>query len=219
MNAQDLENLTIAGLAAEIKNRSISPVEVTRLFLERIERINPILNAYVTVNADIALTEAKRAETEISQGRYRGPLHGIPFSIKDNIATKGIRTTAGSKILDDWKPDFDATVVAKLKEAGAIILGKTNLHEWALGGTTINPFYGTTRNPWDGNRIAGGSSGGSGAAVAATLSLGSVGTDSAQSVRNPGSMCGIIGLKPTYGTVSTAQCREPELIRVITPVS
>ena len=202
MNAQDLENLTIAGLAAEIKNRSISPVEVTRLFLERIERINPILNAYVTVNADIALTEAKRAETEIAQGRYRGPLHGIPFSIKDNIATKGIRTTAGSKLLDDWKPDFDATVVAKLKEAGAIILGKTNLHEWALGGTTINPFYGTTRNPWDGNRIAGGSSGGSGAAVAATLSLGSIGTDSAQSVRNPGSMCGIIGLKPTYGRIS-----------------
>ena len=202
MNPQDLENLTIAGLAAEIKNRSISPVEVTRLFLERIERINPILNAYVTVNADIALTEAKRAETEIAQGRYRGPLHGIPFSIKDNIATKGIRTTAGSKILDDWKPDFDATVVAKLKEAGAIILGKTNLHEWALGGTTINPFYGTTRNPWDVNRIAGGSSGGSGAAVAASLSLGSIGTDSAQSVRNPGSMCGIIGLKPTYGRIS-----------------
>src|SRR5678815_2904517 len=202
MNAQDLENLTIAGLAPEIKNRSISPVEVTRLFLARIERINPILNAYVTVNADIALTEAKRAETEIAQGRYRGPLHGMPFSIKDNIATKGIRTTAGSKILDDWKPDFDATVVAKLKEAGAIILGKTNLHEWALGGTTINPFYGTTRNPWDANRIAGGSSGGSGAAVAASLSLGSIGTDSAQSVRNPASMCGIAGLKPTYGRIS-----------------
>src|SRR6476660_9849302 len=202
MNAQDLENLTIAGLAAEIKNRSISPVEMTRLFLERIERINPILNAYVTVNADIALTEAKRAETEISQGRYRGPLHGIPFSIKDNIATKGIRTTAGSKILDDWVPDFDATVVTKLKEAGAIILGKTNLHEWALGGTTINPFYGTTRNPWDLNRIAGGSSGGSGAAIAASLCLGSIGTDSAQSVRNPASMCGIAGLKPTYGRIS-----------------
>ena len=202
MNAQNLENLTIAGLAPEIKNRSVSPVEVTRLFLERIERVNPLLNAYVTVNADIALTEAKRAETEIAQGRYRGPLHGMPFSIKDNIATKGVRTTAGSKILDDWKPDFDATVVAKLKEAGAIILGKTNLHEWALGGTTINPFYGTTRNPWDVNRIAGGSSGGSGAAMAASLSLGSIGTDSAQSVRNPGSMCGIIGLKPTYGRIS-----------------
>jgi aspartyl-tRNA(Asn)/glutamyl-tRNA(Gln) amidotransferase subunit A len=202
MIAQDLEYLTIAGLAAEIRLRNVSPVEVTRLFLERIERVNPILNAYVTVTADSALAAAERAETEISQGCYRGPLHGIPFSIKDNIATRGIRTTAGSKILADWKPEFDATVVTKLKEAGAIILGKTNLHEWALGGTTINPFYGTTRNPWDLARIAGGSSGGSGAAVAASLCLGSIGTDSAQSVRNPGSMCGIVGLKPTYGRIS-----------------
>jgi aspartyl-tRNA(Asn)/glutamyl-tRNA(Gln) amidotransferase subunit A len=202
MNAQDVENLTIAGLAPQIKNRKVSPVEVTRLFLERIERINPILNAYVTVTADDALADATRAENEIGHGGYRGPLHGIPFSIKDNIATKGVRTTAGSKILDQWKPDFDATVVAKLKEAGAVILGKTNLHEWALGGTTINPFYGTTRNPWDLNRIAGGSSGGSAAAVASSLCLGSIGTDSAQSVRNPGSMCGIIGLKPTYGRIS-----------------
>ncbi|HEY3153122.1 MAG TPA: amidase, partial [Candidatus Binatia bacterium] len=201
MNAQDVET-TIAGLGSEIRNRKVSPVEVTRLFLERIERINPILNAYVTLTADKALAEAKRAENEIAQGRYRGPLHGVPFSIKDNIATKGVRTTAGSKILDQWKPDFDATVVAKLKEAGAVILGKTNLHEWALGGTTINPFYGTTRNPWDLNRIAGGSSGGSAAAVASSLCLGSIGTDSAQSVRNPGSMCGIVGLKPTYGRIS-----------------
>lgn len=202
MNAQDVENLTIARLAPEIKDRKVSPVEVMRLFLERIECLNPILNAYVTVTADDALAEAKRAENEIAQGRYRGPLHGVPFSIKDNIATKGVRTTAGSKILDQWKPDFDATVVAKLKEAGAVILGKTNLHEWALGGTTINPFYGTTRNPWDLNRIAGGSSGGSAAAVASSLCLGSIGTDSAQSVRNPGSMCGIVGLKPTYGRIS-----------------
>ena len=202
MNALDLESLTIAGLAAEISQRKISPVEVTRLFLERIERVNPTLNAYVTVTADNARADAKKAEEEIAQGRYRGPLHGIPFSIKDNIATKGVRTAAGSKILDNWKPDFDATVVAKLKEAGAVILGKTNLHEWALGGTTINPFYGTTHNPWDLTRIAGGSSGGSAAAVAASLCLGSIGTDSAQSVRNPASMCGIVGLKATYGRIS-----------------
>ena len=201
MNAQDVET-TIAGLGSEIRNRKVSPVEVTRLFLERIERINPILNAYVTVTADDALADATRAENEIDHGGYRGPLHGVPFSIKDNIATKGVRTTAGSKILDQWKPDFDATVVAKLKEAGAVILGKTNLHEWALGGTTINPFYGTTRNPWDLKRIAGGSSGGSAAAVASSLCLGSIGTDSAQSVRNPGSMCGVVGLKPTYGRIS-----------------
>ena len=202
MKMQDLENLTIAGVAPDIQRQKISPVELTRLFLARIERLNPVLNAYVTITAENALAQAQRAEDEIAQGHYRGALHGIPFSIKDNIATRSIRTTAGSKVLDNWVPDFDATVVTKLKEAGAILLGKTNLHEWALGGTTINPFYGTTRNPWDLNRIAGGSSGGSGAAVAASLCLGSIGTDSAQSVRNPASMCGIAGLKPTYGRIS-----------------
>jgi aspartyl-tRNA(Asn)/glutamyl-tRNA(Gln) amidotransferase subunit A len=202
VNTEDFEKLTIAGVAPEIEGRKISPVELTRVFLDRIERLNPVLNAYVTVTADNALAQAGKAEEEIAQGRYRGPLHGIPFSIKDNIATQGVRTTAGSKVLDKWIPDFDASVVAKLKDAGAIILGKTNLHEWALGGTTINPFYGTTRNPWDLKRIAGGSSGGSGAAVAATLCLGSIGTDSAQSVRNPASMCGVAGLKPTYGRIS-----------------
>jgi aspartyl-tRNA(Asn)/glutamyl-tRNA(Gln) amidotransferase subunit A len=202
MNFEEVENLTIARLARQIRDRKVSPLEVTRLFLERIERVNPILNAYITVTVDDAIAAAKRAEDEISRGGYRGSLQGIPFSIKDNLATKGVRTTAGSKILANWIPEFDATVVAKLKAAGAVILGKTNLHEWALGGTTINPFYGTTRNPWDLNRIAGGSSGGSGAAVASSLCLGSIGTDSAQSVRNPASMCGIIGLKPTYGRIS-----------------
>ena len=202
MNARELENFTIAKLAPEIRTRKVSPLELSKLFLERIERINPIINAYVTVTADDALADARKAEAEIAQGRYRGPLHGVPFSIKDNLATQGVRTTAGSKILSDWIPDFDATVVAKLREAGAIILGKTNLHEWALGGTTINPFYGTTRNPWDLSRIAGGSSGGSAAALAASLCLGSIGTDSAQSVRNPASMCGVVGLKATYGRIS-----------------
>ena len=202
MNAGELENLTIAQLAPQIESRRISPLEVAQLFLQRVERYNPILNAYVTVTAENAIADARKSEKEIAQGHYRGPLHGVPFSIKDNLATKGVRTTAGSKILDDWRPDFDATVVGRLREAGAIILGKTNLHEWALGGTTINPFYGTTRNPWDLSRIAGGSSGGSAAAVAASLCLGSIGTDSAQSVRNPASMCGIVGLKPTYGRIS-----------------
>ena len=202
MNTRDLESLTIATLAPEISNRTVSPLELTELFLARIERVNATLNAYVTITAESARADARKAEEEIAQGRYRGPLHGIPFSIKDNLATKGVRTTAGSKILHDWKPDFDATVVAKLKEAGAVILGKTNLHEWALGGTTINPFYGTTRNPWDLTRIAGGSSGGSAAAIAASLCLASVGTDSAQSVRNPASMCGVVGLKATYGRIS-----------------
>jgi len=185
-----------------LERKELSRLEVTRLYLERTKRLNPLLNAYVTLTEERALADAARAEQEIQRGLYRGPLHGIPFSIKDNLATNGVRTTAGSKILDDWVPDHDATVVKRLKDAGAIVLGKTNMHEWALGGTTINPFYGTTRNPWDTERIAGGSSGGSAVAVAAGMCLASIGTDSAQSVRNPASMCGIVGLKPTYGRVS-----------------
>ena len=126
MNLQDPENFTIAGVAPDVQSRKISPVELTRLFLARIERLNPVLNAYVTITAENALAQAQRAEDEIAQGNYRGALHGIPFSIKDNIATHGVRTTAGSKVLENWIPGFDATVVTKLKEAGAIILGKTN---------------------------------------------------------------------------------------------
>ena len=198
----DGEAASISDLAPRLRRKDISPVELTGLYLERARRLNPVLNAYITCTEDQALADAARAEREIQQGLYRGPLHGIPFSIKDNLATRGIRTTAGSKILADWAPDFDATAVQRLKDAGAIVLGKTNMHEWALGGTTINPFYGTTRNPWNLDHIAGGSSGGSAAAVAADLCLASIGTDSAQSVRNPASMCGIVGLKPTYGRVS-----------------
>ena len=198
----DGEGATISDLAPRLRRKEISPVELTRHYLERAKQLNPILNAYITLTEEQARVDAGLAEREIQQGQYRGPLHGIPFSIKDNLATSGIRTTAGSKILADWVPDFDATAVQRLKDAGAILLGKTNMHEWALGGTTINPFYGTTRNPWNVDHIAGGSSGGSAAAVAADLCLASVGTDSAQSVRNPASMCGIVGLKPTYGRVS-----------------
>lgn len=202
MRDSDITDLTITELSPRIKSGDISPVELTRLFLERIDRLNPVINAFVTVLADAAKAQAKTAEQEIQNGNYRGPLHGIPISIKDNLATLGVRTTGGSKILADWKPDFDATVVTKLKDAGAINLGKTNMHEWALGGTTINPYFGTTRNPWDISRVPGGSSGGSGAAVAASMCLASIGTDSAGSVRNPAAMCGVVGLKPTYGRVS-----------------
>jgi aspartyl-tRNA(Asn)/glutamyl-tRNA(Gln) amidotransferase subunit A len=199
---EQLQDLTISTLSPRIKTKELSPVEVTRLFLERIERLNPAINAYVTLTPERALADARAAENEIRDGNYRGPLHGIPISIKDNIATRGIRTTAGSKVLDDWVPDFDATVVTRLKEAGGILLGKTNMHEWASGGTTINPFYGTTYNPWDLKRIPGGSSGGSAAAVAASMCLASIGTDNAGSVRMPASYCGVVGLKPTYGRVS-----------------
>jgi aspartyl-tRNA(Asn)/glutamyl-tRNA(Gln) amidotransferase subunit A len=193
---------TISELAPLIQRGELSPVDLTKRYLDRIRGLNPALNAYITVAEEPALADAARAEQEIRQGQYRGPLHGIPFSIKDNLATDGIRTTAGSKILDDWIPDFDATAVQRLKNAGVVLLGKTNMHEWALGGTTINPFFGTTHNPWNQRFIAGGSSGGSAAAVAGDLCLGSIGTDSAQSVRNPASMCGIVGLKPTYGRIS-----------------
>lgn len=196
------EATTISDLGPRLRRKEISPVELTRLYLERSKKLNPLLIAYLTLTEEQALADAAQAEREILQGRYRGSLHGIPFSIKDNLATRGIRTTAGSKILANWVPDFDATAVQRLKDAGAILLGKTNMHEWALGGTTINPFYGTTHNPWNLDHIAGGSSGGSAATVAAGMCLASLGTDSAQSVRNPASMCGIVGLKPTYGRVS-----------------
>jgi aspartyl-tRNA(Asn)/glutamyl-tRNA(Gln) amidotransferase subunit A len=203
MKALDLEGLTISEIAPLIRKKQISPLELTRRYLDRIKTLNPVLNAYLAMTEEGASAAAKKAEREISKGNYRGPLHGIPFSIKDNIAIKGVTTTAGSKILADWVPDFDATVVERLKDAGAVILGKTNMHEWAKGSNSINPFYGTSRNPWDTTRIPGGSSGGSAVAVAAGLCLASLGTDSAGSVRNPASLCGTVGLKPTLGRVSS----------------
>jgi len=198
-----LEKLTIAETSRRIRKKEVSPVELTRLYLERIEALNPSLNAYLTLMNDRAIDAARRAEREIRRGKYRGRLHGIPFSIKDNLAIKGVRTTAGSKILSEWVPDFDATVVKRLTESGAVILGKTQMHEWARGSHGINPFYGTTHNPWDLKRVSGGSSGGSAVAVASSLCMASIGTDSAGSVRNPSSLCGVVGLKPTYGRVST----------------
>ena len=202
MKALDLEGLTISSIASLIRKKQISPLELTRRYLDRIRMMNPVLNAYLAITEEDAAAAARRAEREISKGNYRGPLHGMPFSIKDNIATKGVTTTAGSKILADWVPDIDATVVERLKKAGAIILGKTNMHEWAKGSNSINPFYGTSRNPWDTTRIPGGSSSGAAVAVAANLCLAALGTDSAGSVRNPASLCGTVGLKPTYGRVS-----------------
>ena len=150
---KDLENLTISEVAPKIRSGEVSPVALTKLYIERIERLNPLLSAYLTPTPESALEEAAAAEKEIRSGGYRGPLHGIPVSIKDNFATRGVRTTAGAKALSDWKPDFDATVVTRLREAGAVSLGKTNMHEWAKGSHGVNPFYGTPCNPWDRNRI------------------------------------------------------------------
>ncbi len=192
----------MAEAARRLEAREVSAVELTRAYLERIDRLDPDFHTFVTVMREPSLADAERADADIAAGRYRGALHGIPVSIKDSLATAGVRTTAGAKHLWDWVPDEDATVVARLKQAGAVIVGKTNLHEWAAGCTTINPWYGATRNPWDRNRVPGGSSGGSAASVAAGLALGSIGTDNAGSVRNPASLCGVVGLKATYGRVS-----------------
>jgi aspartyl-tRNA(Asn)/glutamyl-tRNA(Gln) amidotransferase subunit A len=207
MTDTDLAFASIDEVARLFRKRKLSPVELTQLMLARIEKLNPKLNAYITVTADVALAQAKKAEAELfgPRGRKgygdRGPLHGIPVSLKDNIYTKDIRTTAGSKILKDFVPQHDAAVWAKLKEAGAILLGKTNLHEFAYGVTTNNPHYGPTRNPWDLTRIPGGSSGGSAAAVAAGLCYASIGTDTGGSIRIPAALCGIVGFKPGIGRV------------------
>jgi aspartyl-tRNA(Asn)/glutamyl-tRNA(Gln) amidotransferase subunit A len=200
--SKDLAFATITEISALLAQRKISPVEITNLFLDRIEKYNPTLNAYLTVTRDGALVAACESEKRIRQKRSRGPLEGIPIALKDNIWTRGICTTAGSKFLEDFVPEEDATVAASLHRAGAILLGKTNLHEFAYGITTNNPHYGPTRNPWDITRIPGGSSGGSAAAIAAGLCVASVGTDTGGSIRIPAALCGIVGLKPTFGRVS-----------------
>lgn len=200
--ATDLCYLSLAELAGRIWAKDLSPVQATEAVLERIERLNPRLNAYLTVMADQALAEARAAEDEIASGNYRGPLHGVPVGVKDLCETKGVRTTAGSKILGGWVPDRDATVITKLRQAGAVIVGKTHLHEWAFGALGTNAHYGPARNPWDTERITGGSSSGSGAAVAAGLCFAALGSDTGGSIRMPASLCGIAGIKPTYGRVS-----------------
>jgi aspartyl-tRNA(Asn)/glutamyl-tRNA(Gln) amidotransferase subunit A len=199
----DILWLGITELAGKLKALEISPVDVVESCLSRIEEMNPRLNAFVTVTANEARRAAKRDEDEIRTGRYRGSLHGIPLAIKDIVDTAGVRTTYGSAIFRDNVPERDAVVVSRLKEAGAIVLGKTNTHEFALGVTTNNAHYGATRNPWAPDRIPGGSSGGSAAAVASFMCYGAVGTDTGGSIRIPSAFCGLTGLKPTYGRVST----------------
>ena len=207
MTDTDLAFASIDEIARLFRKRKLSPVELTKFMLDRIERLNPKLSAYLTVTADLAIAQAQVAEKELfgpwgrKARRDRGPLHGIPISLKDNIYTAGVRTTAGSKILKDFVPQHDAAVWTKLREAGAILLGKTNLHEFAYGVTTNNPHFGATRNPWDLDRIPGGSSGGSAAAVAAGLCYGSIGTDTGGSIRIPAALCGVVGLKPGIGRI------------------
>ncbi len=202
MSAAPVATLGIEKLAGLLRDRKLSPVELAKATLLRIEKQNPVLNAYLAVFADEALREAREAEREIVAGRYRGVLHGIPVSVKDLFYTRGVRTTAGSRLYADFLPEYDATVVERLRAAGAIIVGKTNLHELAYGITNNNPHFGPVRNPWRTSQIPGGSSGGSGAAVAASLCAASLGSDTGGSIRIPASFCGVVGLKPTFGRVS-----------------
>ncbi|MBI2203830.1 MAG: amidase [Candidatus Rokubacteria bacterium] len=198
----DLCFLSIAELGSLMRARTISPVEVTDAHLARIERLDPTLNAFVTVMAADAREAARRAEAELAAGQWRGPLHGVPIGVKDIFDTAGVRTTQGSAFYRDNIPAQDAESIRRLKDAGAVLIGKCNTHEFAAGSTTNNPWYGATRNPWALDRSPGGSSGGSGAAVAAFLCPGATGTDTGGSIRGPAACCGIVGLKPTYGRVS-----------------
>lgn len=185
-----------------LRQGSVSPVELTADCLARIETLNPKLNAFITVTAESALAAARQAEAEIRRGAWRGPLHGIPLALKDLIDTAGVPTTAASLLFKDRIPTEDAEVVRRLKAAGAVLLGKQNLHEFAYGGSSMVSAFGEVRNAWQAEHIAGGSSGGSATAVAAGLGYGAIGTDTAGSVREPSALCGVVGLKPTYGRVS-----------------
>ena len=201
MNADDLGFLPVTTLVSLIKTRQLSPVELIRTYLDRIERYDGSLRAYITICREQALQAAREAESAVTKGDVLGPLHGIPIAVKDQLYTKGVRTTAGSRIMAEFVPDEDAEVVARLKEAGAVLLGKNNMHEFAMGGT-VTPPYGEPRNPWDLEHSPGGSSSGSGIAVAAGLCATAIGGDTGGSVRSPANYNGIVGLRPSWGRVS-----------------
>lgn len=201
MTEMDIAFVSASVQGRLIRDRKLSPLELVRQCLARIERWDPVLRAYITVCAEAALAEARVAEREIAAGRWRGPLHGLPFGVKDQLNSKGVLTTLGSRVLGSNVPDHDATVIARLKAAGAILIGKENLHEFGKGGTVDFP-YGQPRNPWDITRNPAGSSSGSGIAVSAGFSSGSLGEDTGGSVRSPAAANGVVGLRPTFGRVS-----------------
>jgi aspartyl-tRNA(Asn)/glutamyl-tRNA(Gln) amidotransferase subunit A len=202
VNRNELCYLTITEAAAGLRRKEYSPVELTEALLQRIETIDGKLHCFITLTADLALHQAKQAEQELRSGKDRGPLHGIPIVLKDLYMTQGIRTTCHSAVLENWVPDKDATAATKIREAGAILLGKVGMHEFAFGGPSVDAPFPAVRNPWNTAHIPGGSSSGSGAALAAGLCYGALGSDTGGSIRTPSSHCGVVGIKPTYGRVS-----------------
>lgn len=206
MNKATMGASTIAELGERVRRREVSATQLAEAAIDAVHAGNDDINAFISIYADEAIADARVADQRIAAGDYRGPLDGIPVAVKDNLYMRGRRTTMGSKIHSDFVPGYTATAVERLASAGAVIVGKTNMHEYALGATTDNPYFGTCRNPWDTGRIPGGSSGGSAAAVAARMVLGTLGSDTSGSIRIPASMCGVVGLKPTYGRVSRYGC-------------
>jgi len=202
MDSKGLCYFSAGELSRLIRKKEVSPVEVVKAHLARVEALEPALNSFIALLPEQAVEEAKLAEREIQAGRYRGPLHGIPIGLKDLFYVKGVRNTSGSKIFDHFIPDHDSTIALKLKDAGAILLGKLNLHQFAYGPTGENPDYGNMHNPWDRERIPGGSSGGSASATASGQCTLAMGTDTGGSIRIPSALCGLVGLKPTYGRLS-----------------
>ena len=196
----ELTSLSLLDASARLKAKTVTSVQLTQACLTRIERLQPVLNAFITVTSEQAVTEARAADAEIAAGKWRGALHGVPIALKDIVDTTGVRTTGASALFKDRVPAVDAEVVTRLRAAGAVMLGKLNLHEFAYGGTSCYSHFGPVHNPWNPDYIASGSSGGSGAAVAGRLCFGALGTDTGGSIRQPSAHCGIIGLKGTYRT-------------------